>query len=116
MTNGNRIAITGIGLVGPWGTGLDGLWEAQATGNADFAPCSRYNNGLPAAEAQKPDLRRMLKSGQLSRAPLVSQYAVAATHLAVAQAGMLPARGAKNGSVGIVFGTSNGPCAATQQI
>ncbi|MBO9463668.1 hypothetical protein J7443_00355 [Tropicibacter sp. R15_0] len=116
MTTDNRIAITGLGLVGPWGTGLDGLWDAQTDGDADFTPCSRYDNGLPAAEAQKLDLRRMLKSGQLSRAPLVSQYAVAATHLAVTQANMLPDRGAKNGGVGIVFGTSNGPGAATQQI
>ncbi len=116
MTTDNTIAITGLGPVGPWGTGLDALWDAQTAGTANFVPCSRYENGLPAAEAQKIDLRRMLKSGQLSRAPLVSQYAVAATHLAVSQAGILPERGAKNGGVGIVFGTSNGPGAATQQI
>ena len=116
MTTDNKIAITGLGLAGPWGIGLDGLWEAQTDGVTEIYPCSRYDNGLPAAEAQKLDLRRMLKSGQLPRAPLVSQYAVAATHLAVAQAGMLPERGAKNGSVGIVFGTSNDPGAATQQI
>ncbi|WP_293573970.1 beta-ketoacyl synthase N-terminal-like domain-containing protein [Phaeobacter sp.] len=116
MSSENRIAITGLGLVGPWGTGLEGLWDAQTNGTAGFTPCSRYDNSLPAAEAQKLDLRRMLKSGQLSRAPLVSQYAVAATHLAVTQADMLPERGTKNGGVGIVFGTSNGPGAATQQI
>lgn len=110
------IAITGVGVVGPFGTTLDALWDAQQAGDATFGTCSRHDNGLPAAEAVKVDLRQMLKSGQMSRAPLVSQYAVAATHLAVTQAGLTPERGSKTAEVGILFGTSNGPGAATQQI
>lgn len=110
------IAITGVGVVGPFGTTLDALWDAQQEGDATFGTCSRHDNGLPAAEAVKVDLRQMLKSGQMSRAPLVSQYAVAATHMAVGQAGLTSERGSKTSEIGILFGTSNGPGAATQQI
>ena len=116
MTGRDRAVITGLGLIGSWGTTLDDLWTAQQAGIADFVPASRSNNGLPAAEAQKPDLRRMLKSGQLSRAPLVSQYAIAATHMAVTQAGLMPRRGVRNSAFAIVFGTQTGPGVATRQI
>lgn len=116
LSTDRTIAITGVGVVGPYGMTLDELWEAQQMVDAKFDTCSRYDNRLPAAEAVKVDLRQMLKSGQMSRAPLVSQYAVAATHLAVTQAGMTPERGSKTAEVGIVFGTANGPSAATQQI
>lgn len=112
----NKIAITGLGLVGPFGTSAEALWDAQTPNGTTFGTCSRYDNGLPAAEAEKVDLRKMLKSGQLSRAPLISQYAVAASHMALTQAGIVQERGAKTDRIGIVFGTSNGPGAATQQI
>lgn len=108
--------ITGIGLVGPFGTTLDGLWEAQSNKETVFKKCSRYENGLPAVEAMPINIRQMLKSSQLSRAPLVSQYAVAATHLAVQQAEIQVDRNVKAADIGIVFSTSNGPGAATQKI
>lgn len=110
------IAITGLGLIGPFGQSLDALWAAQNPEDGQFVPCSRFENGLPAAETPAPDLRAMLKSTQLSRAPLISQFAVAASHLALEQSGLLQGRRGKSGDVGIVFGTSNGPGAATQQI
>jgi 3-oxoacyl-(acyl-carrier-protein) synthase len=110
------IAITGIGVIGPFGATPDALWLAQGPQDGAFQPCSRFDNDLPSAEAQKIDLRVMLKSSQLSRAPLVSQFALAATHLALEQSGLLAGRHGKSSDVGIVFGTSGGPGAATQQI
>lgn len=112
----DTIAITGLGIVGPFGTTTDALWDAQGASDGTFAPCSRFDNGLPAAEAPEIDLRAMLKSSQMSRAPLVSQFAIAASHLALEQSGLLTDRRGKSADVGIVFGTSNGPGAATQQI
>ena len=111
-----RIAITGAGAVGVFGLGTEALWSRLDAGDAGFAPCTRYSGDLPCAEAVKPDLRRLLQSGRLSRASLVSQFAIAAVHLALEQAGLLAGKGAADRAIGIVYGTSNGPGATTQEI
>ena len=111
-----RVAITGAGIIGSFGLGTEALWEFLGAGGEEFAPCTRYPGVLPCAEAVKPDLRRLLRSGQLSRVSLVSQFAVAATHLALNQAGLLSGKGVAGQAVGIVFGTSHGPGATTQAI
>ena len=111
-----RIAITGVGAIGVFGLGTEALWDRLDTGDVEFAPCTRYPGALPCAEAVKPDLRRLLQSGRLSRVSLVSQFAIAAVHLALEQAGVLTGKGAADRAVGIVYGTSNGPSATTQEI
>ena len=87
-----RVAITGAGVIGSFGIGTAALWDALGAGGRTFAPCTRYPGTLPCAEAVKPDLRRMLRSGQASRMSLVSQIAIAAVHLALTQAGIPAAR------------------------
>ena len=61
-------------------------------------------------------MRRILGSGRLSRMSLVSQFAIAAVHLALDQAGLVAGRGADPHGIGVVYGTANGPAAATQRI
>lgn len=111
-----RVAITGAGAIGSFGLGTRALWDALGTGGAEFAPCTRYPGALPSAEAVKPDLRRMLNSGQTSRMSLVSQFAIAAVHLALSQARLPAGKGAAGPAIGIVYGTSHGPAATTQEI
>ena len=111
-----RVAITGAGVIGSFGLGTRALWKAFGTGGAHFAPCTRYRSTLPSAEAVKPDLRRMLRSGQTSRMSLVSQFAIAAVHLALDQAGIHGGKSGAGDAIGIVFGTSHGPAATTQEI
>ena len=112
-----RVAITGAGAVGVFGLGTEALWGWLDAGRAEFAPCSRWPGALPCAESVRPDLRRLLRSGRFSRISLVSQFAIAAAHLALEQAGILSGRGAAgHHAVGIVYGTSNGPSAATREI
>ena len=111
-----RIAITGAGAIGSFGLGTEALWDCLGAGRAKFAPCTRYPGALPCAEAVKPNLRRMLQSGRLSRMSLVSQFAIAAVHLALSQAGILTGKGAAGRAIGIVYGTSHGPGATTQEI
>ncbi len=111
-----RVAITGAGVIGSFGLGTRALWDVLGTGGTDFAPCTRYPGTLPSAEAVKPDLRRMLNSGQTSRMSLVSQFAIAAVHLALSQARIPAGKGAAGPAIGIVYGTSHGPAATTQEI
>lgn len=111
-----RVAVTGVGVVGSFGLGTEALWECLDTGGVAFAPCSRYPGDLPSAEAVRPELRRLVGSGRLSRMSLVSQFAIAAVHLALDQAGVTSGKGTAAHAIGLVYGTANGPAAATQQI
>ncbi|WP_068089068.1 beta-ketoacyl synthase N-terminal-like domain-containing protein [Polycladidibacter stylochi] len=112
----NSVAITGIGMVGPFGTTLEDLWVACERGPQPFPAAERFDHGLPSSEAHKVDMRQEFGTGQLSRAPLVSQYAMFAINRALQQAGIILDRRKKNSEIAIIFGTSNGPGAATQQI
>ena len=111
-----RVAITGVGVIGSFGVGAAALWETLGAGGMTFAPCTRYPGTLPCAEAVKPDLRRMLRSGQASRMSLVSQFAMAAVHLALTQSGLPTGKEAAGRVIGMVYGTSHGPAATTQEI
>jgi len=111
-----RVAITGAGAVGSFGIGTGALWDAVGAGDRTFASCTRYPGALPCAEAVKPDLRRMLHTGQTSRMSLVSQFAIAAVHLALTQAQLSTSKGGAGPVIGIVYATSHGPAATTQEI
>ena len=111
-----RVAITGAGVIGSFGLGTEAFWDSIGAGGTKFAPCTRYPGTLPCAEAVKPDLRRLLQSGRNSRMSLVSQFAIAAVHLALSQARLPAGQGASGRAIGIVFGTSHGPGSTTQEI
>ena len=111
-----EVAITGVGLIGPFGGSLNELWSLHNNKDAWLPFSNRYKNGLPAFEAVLPNLRKIPGAGKLLRAPLISQYAVAATHQAIIQSKMSLGRGQKANNIGLIFGTSNGPGASTQQI
>ena len=118
-----RVAITGVGVVGSFGSGTGALWDCVDGGGAKFAPSSRCPGALPrapgalpCAEAARPDLRRTLRFARVSRMSLVSRFAIAAVHPALLQAGLLSDRGTVERVVGMVYGTSNGPAAAVREI
>ena len=111
-----RVAITGAGAIGSFGIGTEALWDSLGAESTRFVPCTRYPGTLPCAEAVKPDLRRMLHSGQISRMSLVSQFAIVAVHLTLAQARLPTGKGSTGRIIGIVYGTSHGPGATTQEI
>jgi len=108
------IAITGVGVIGPFGMSTEDLWCWLDEDKSNFDECSRYKSPLACSESVKPDLRKMLRSGQLSRAPLISQFAIAAVHMALEQSGISTKN--QTDKIAIVYGTSNGPGAATQEI
>ena len=111
-----RIAITGLGLIGPGGVGREILWNKITDGGIAFVPCQRYASPLLCAEAPKPELRKLLRSSRYDRAPLISQYALLAMHEALLEAQMQPGKTLDGARIALAYGTSNGAGHATQAI
>lgn len=111
-----RIAVTGIGLVTPVGTGRRVFWDAILEGRSGFAPVRSFDtSGMNVhLGAEVPDFRpeehvRTLDPAAMGRA---SQLAVAAARLACEDAGLDPDDPGRDGldpeRAGAVFGTTSG--------
>jgi 3-oxoacyl-[acyl-carrier-protein] synthase II len=106
-----RVAVTGLGLVTPVGTGREEVWGNLLAGRSGFAPVESFDTSRfqvhlgaevrgfdPAAWVQALD------PGTIGRA---AQMAIAAAHLAIADAGLDPAALDRE-RAGVAMGTTSG--------
>lgn len=110
----SRVAVTGIGLVTPVGTGRKEVWEALLAGRSGFTPVSSFDTSRHpvhvGAEVHgfrpEPYVRR-LDPARLGRA---SQLAVAAARMALEDAGIEPGEpgGFEPERAGVAMGTTSG--------
>jgi len=100
------VVITGTGAVGPFGETVQELWDALCA----TEPCLDPEVASVENDETVPgfDIARYTKSGRVSRAPRVSQYAFAATSSALEQSA-LPLKKLNKDAVSIVYGTANEP-------
>jgi 3-oxoacyl-[acyl-carrier-protein] synthase II len=112
-TNGTRrrVVVTGIGLVTPLGTGTAATWDGVVAGRSGIRRITRFDtSGLSVTIAgEVPDFtpERWLDRKELKRTDPFVQYALAATEMAVAEAGLplplgVPAR------TGVIVGVGMG--------
>lgn len=113
-----RIAITGLGVISPLGTGVEAFWPALLAGASgirevpyfDTSEFSVTRGGVVPAF----DPLDYMDAALAERAGRASQYAVAATKLALADAGLapgwLPAE-----RVGVCMGTTSAEIAAIEE-
>ena len=103
--------VTGIGLVTPLGTGTAATWDGIVAGRSGIRRITRFDTtGLSVQIAgEVPDFtpERWLDRKELRRTDLFIQYALAATEMAIADAGLplplaLPAR------TGVIVGVGMG--------
>jgi len=118
---GERIAIAGVGTVGPWGAGADALARWIRAGEPDFGTIDRGEGFHPR---RAPSRVGAVPPEALAGAipPLIarrmsppSRYAVAAARLALEQAGRA-VPDAPDPSVAVVMGTAFGPSSYTQRL
>ncbi len=108
------IAVTGLGLVTPIGSGHETVWPGLLAGRSGFRPVSSFDTSRHSAHlgAEVPDFDptawvRRLRVDSMGRA---SQLAIAAARLALADAGvdLAPMPLERSERVGVAFGTTSG--------
>jgi 3-oxoacyl-[acyl-carrier-protein] synthase II len=106
-----RVVITGLGLATPLGVGLDNVWERIVAGQSGVGPITRFDASAHdtriAAEVRDFKPEDFISGKELRRMDLFIQYALAATKIAVQDAGLdLTKEDAER--VGVIVGTGLG--------
>jgi 3-oxoacyl-[acyl-carrier-protein] synthase II len=85
-----RVVVTGIGAITPIGSGVEGLWEGVRCARSAVGPVTRFDVGCfacrIAAEVHDFDPANYLEGKTLRRLDRCSQFAMAASKQAVADA------------------------------
>ena len=112
-----RVVVTGIGIVSPIGTGVGAFWEATLAGRVGIGAITRFEtDGYPsriAGEIADFDPAEYMKAKRIRWTDRFAQYALAATHGAVADAGFHP-NGTRD-DVGVWIGSALGGVAYADQ-
>jgi 3-oxoacyl-[acyl-carrier-protein] synthase II len=106
-----RVVITGLGLTTPLGIGLDNVWERILDGQSGVGPITRFDASSHdtriAAEVKDFRPEEYIPPKELRRMDLFIQYALAATKIAVQDAGLdMNSEDAER--VGVIVGTGLG--------
>jgi len=113
-----RVVITGIGLVTPLGTGTKQSWEAAIAGKSGVGPITRFDaKELPsriAGEVKNFDASQFMDKKEARRNDLFIQFGLAATELALKDAG-LPTDKPLGERTGVIVGSGMGGLATLEE-
>ncbi len=114
MGNGNmqrRVAVTGLGLVTPLGTGVEKNWEALAQGRSGIGTISRFDpKDFPtriAGEVRDFRAEDFIEKKEIKKMDLFIHYSMAAADMALADSGLKIEEGNAE-RVGVVVGVGLG--------
>jgi 3-oxoacyl-[acyl-carrier-protein] synthase II len=112
-----RVAVTGIGVISPVGTGKEKFWASLAGGVSGIGPVTAFDCGalrVKIGGAVKDfDPRNYLDARQLRNSGRAAQYAYAAAQMALADAGIGPETLAA-GPVAVCMGSTMGEIQAVE--
>jgi 3-oxoacyl-[acyl-carrier-protein] synthase II len=87
-----RVVVTGLGLVTPVGNDVDSTWSALLAGTPGAAPIEKFDPGQLsvrfACEVKGFDPLQYIDKKEARRYDLFAQFAIAAAHQAIVQAGL----------------------------
>jgi 3-oxoacyl-[acyl-carrier-protein] synthase II len=87
-----RVVVTGLGLVTPVGNDVDSTWSALLAGTPGAAPIKKFDPGQLsvrfACEVKGFDPLQYIDKKEARRYDLFAQFAIAAAHQAIVQAGL----------------------------
>ena len=111
VRSGRRVVVTGIGAITPIGTGAEGLWQGLREQRSAVGPITRFDaepfRSRIAAEVPDFHATDHIEERRVRRLDRFSQFAVAATRLALEDARLDPAREDRD-RVGAMMGTALG--------
>ena len=115
MNDGNqqrrRVAVTGLGLVTPLGTGVEKNWEALVQGRSGVGPISRFDaSAFPtriAGEVRDFRAEDFIEKKEIKKMDLFIQYTMAAADMALASS-RLKIDDSNADRVGVVVGVGLG--------
>ena len=109
--SGRRVVVTGIGAITPIGTGVEGLWQGLRERRSAVGPITRFDaepfRSRIAAEVRDFHATDHIEERRVRRLDRFSQFAVAATRLALEDARLDPAREDRD-RIGAMMGTALG--------
>ena len=112
MAAQGRIAVTGLGLVTPVGTGRREVWESLLSGRCGTGPVKSFDTSAyrvdRGAEVDGFDPEAYLRNLDPDGMGRASQLAVAAARLALADGGLEPSDLPAPERCGVVMGTTSG--------
>jgi len=109
-----NIVVTGIGLIGSFGSNEAALASALAGKTSCVGACNSFETTHQVGEVRDFRLSDYIKHPRAERSPRISQFTLAAAVLALKQAG-LQGKQVGGESIAIVYGTGNGPAISSQR-
>ena len=113
-----RVVVTGLGLVTPLGVGTQKTWEAAIAGKSGVGPITRFDaKDLPsriAGEVKDFDPAQFMDKKEARRNDLFIQFGLAATELALRDAG-LPTDQPLGERAGVIVGSGMGGLSTLEQ-
>src|SRR3954447_21301479 len=113
-----RAVVTGLGLVTPIGIGVEQVWKAALAGKSGIGPITHFDaKELPsriAGEVKNFDPAKYMDRKEARRNDLFIQFGLAATELALKDAG-LPTDKPLGDRAGVVVGSGMGGLATLEE-
>jgi 3-oxoacyl-[acyl-carrier-protein] synthase II len=107
-----RVAVTGVGVVSPLGTGAEATWKALVSGESGAGPVTKFDvtdfGTKIACEVKDFEPTDFMEQRDARRSDRFSQYAVASAVQAAEQAGWTNAVPYDGARVGVVIGSGIG--------
>lgn len=117
-SEGDRVVVTGIGVVSCVGTGVPAFWHALLEGTSGIGPVTRFDatefRCRVAGEVRDLDMTQYMPAKEVRRLDAFCHYAVAAGDEAVKHAG-LSADTANPDRIGVLVGAGIGGIATLQE-
>ncbi|AKJ02928.1 3-oxoacyl-[acyl-carrier-protein] synthase II [Archangium gephyra] len=118
-----RVVITGTGLISALGTGTEKNWQALLAGRSGIAPITRFEPGKIdtriAGEVKDFQPEQFIDKREVRRMDLFSQYALAATEMAMQESGLPIGEDAPHGyapeKVGVIVGSGVGGISSLEE-
>jgi len=120
---GRRVVVTGLGLVTPLATGVEGTWAALIAGKSGVGPITRFDPGKLktriAAEVKDFDPLAWMDRREARRTDRYVHFALAASEMAVRASGLTIGAGSAHRyrpeRVGIILGSGIGGLASAEE-